>query len=330
MRALKGSSQSQRRITLLTSPGGAAIARLMPEVDDTIVHRASWMKASGDAADATADRELIEHLRRRRFDAAVIFCVYSQSPLPAALVCFLAEVPLRLAHCRENPYALLTDWVREVEPEHSVRHEVRRQLDLVASVGASVSDERLRVSVPACARARARDALHAAGIADHREWVVVHPGASAPSRRYPPELLAAACEILIAEHGLNVLLTGDTSELELVERVRGSLSQPSRARAHSVAGRLSLPELAAVLELAPVLVSGNSGPVHVAAAVGTPVVDLYALTNPQHQPWMVPSVVLSNDVPCRWCYRSICPEGHHLCLRGVAPERVAEAALSLR
>lgn len=329
IRALKGSPQEGRRITLLTSPAGAAITRLMAEVDDTIVHRASWMKASGDAADAAADRELIEHLRQRRFDAAVIFCVYSQSPLPAALVCFLAEVPLRLAHCRENPYALLTDWVREVEPEQLVRHEVRRQLDLVASVGASTSDERLRVSVPAGARAHARRTLDAVGLSDHRGWVVVHPGASAPSRRYPPELLAAVCEILIAAHGINVLLTGDPSEVELVEQVRGSLPHPSRARAHSVAGQLSLSELAAVLELAPVLVSGNSGPVHLAAAVGTPVVDVYALTNPQHKPWMVPSVVLCNDVPCRWCYRSICPEGHHLCLRGVAPAQVAQAALGL-
>jgi ADP-heptose:LPS heptosyltransferase len=76
-------------------------------------------------------------------------------------------------------------------------------------------------------------------------------------------------------------------------------------------------------------VAGNTGPVHVAAAVGTPVVDLYALTNPQHTPWMVPSRVLFNDVPCRWCYSSVCPERHHRCLRGVHPEQVVAAALDL-
>jgi ADP-heptose:LPS heptosyltransferase len=78
-----------------------------------------------------------------------------------------------------------------------------------------------------------------------------------------------------------------------------------------------------------VLLAGNTGPVHLAAAVGTPVVDLYALTNPQHTPWAVPSVVLSRDVPCRWCYSSVCPEGHHRCLRGVTPREIVEAALSL-
>lgn len=66
-----------------------------------------------------------------------------------------------------------------------------------------------------------------------------------------------------------------------------------------------------------------------AAALGTPVVDLYALTNPQHTPWQVPSRVLSHDVPCRWCYSSVCRTGHHLCLRGVAPAEVVAAALDL-
>jgi ADP-heptose:LPS heptosyltransferase len=68
--------------------------------------------------------------------------------------------------------------------------------------------------------------------------------------------------------------------------------------------------------------------VHVAAAVGTPVVDLYALTNPQHTPWLVPHRVLSKDVPCRNCYKSVCPQGHHACL-DVGVEEVVAAASEL-
>jgi hypothetical protein len=66
-----------------------------------------------------------------------------------------------------------------------------------------------------------------------------------------------------------------------------------------------------------------------AAALGTPVVDLYALTNPQHTPWMVPHRVLYHDVPCRNCYKSICPLGHHNCLRLVSPDDVVSAAVSV-
>jgi ADP-heptose:LPS heptosyltransferase len=69
--------------------------------------------------------------------------------------------------------------------------------------------------------------------------------------------------------------------------------------------------------------------VHIAAALGTPVVDLYALTNPQHTPWRVPSRVLSHDVPCRNCLKSACPQGHHDCLRGVEPAAVVSAAVAL-
>jgi ADP-heptose:LPS heptosyltransferase len=77
------------------------------------------------------------------------------------------------------------------------------------------------------------------------------------------------------------------------------------------------------------LVANNTGPVHIAAAVGTPVVDLYALTNPQHTPWAVPSRVLNHTVPCGPCYKSVCPEGHHDCLRLVAPRDVVRATLEL-
>ena len=327
MRALAG----RARITLLTSPAGAAIAELMPEVDGSIAYAAPWMKNAGldtGAADAdrggTGDREMVQQLRARHFDAAVIFTVYSQSALPAALLCLLAGIPLRLAHSRENPYALLTDWVPEHEPDRLVRHEVRRQLDLVAAVGARPPSEELRLVVPVGARERAARILAHSGMGGE-SWIAVHAGGTAPARRYPPELLATACRMLAREHRLNLVFTGDASDRPVVEEVRARVGGSTV----SLAGQLDLPELAAVLKSARVLVSGNTGPVHIAAAVGTPVVDLYALTNPQHTPWQVPSAVLFQDVPCRWCYSSVCPEGHHRCLRGVRPEEVARAALGL-
>ena len=91
----------------------------------------------------------------------------------------------------------------------------------------------------------------------------------------------------------------------------------------------NLDELVAIIAIAPLLIANNTGPVHIAAAVGTPVVDLYALTNPQHTPWGVPHRVLSHDVPCKYCYKSICPEGHHNCLRLITPDSVVRAACEL-
>lgn len=311
-----------RQVTLLTSPSGAAAGRLMPSVSDVLVYAAPWMKATAEG-DAAADLAMATTLRHHRFDAAVIFTSYSQSPLPAALLCHLAGIPLRLAHCRENPYHLLTHWAPETEPDHQVRHEVQRQLDLVATVGALATDCRLRVRVGPVARGRAAGLLAGLGVALGR-WLVVHPGSTAAARTYPAEQFAAAVRLL-SQAGLTVVFTGSAAEAPLVDRVRGAAGVPT----HSLVGQLSTEELAAVLEAAPVLVANNTGPVHLAAAVGTPVVVLYALTNPQHTPWGVPHAVLNHDVPCRWCYKSVCPESHHHCLTLVEPAQVATAALDL-
>jgi len=99
-------------ITLLASPSGAAAVPFLADVDAAIVFAAPWVKGDGEAVGAGlggSESELIERLRSARFDAAVIFTTCTQSALPAALVCALAGVPLRLAYSRENPYRLLTD-----------------------------------------------------------------------------------------------------------------------------------------------------------------------------------------------------------------------------
>jgi lipopolysaccharide heptosyltransferase II len=314
----------ERHVTLLTSPAGAAAAALLPGVNDVIVYAPPWMKATPPRADAAHEFGMAKRLADGRFDAAVIFTVYSQNPLPAALLCFLAGIPRRLAHCRENPYQLLTDWIPDPEPAQGIRHEVRRQLDLVAAVGCAATDERLALRLPPAAVQRVATLLAELALDGGRPWVVVHAGASAPSRRYPPARFVEVVRRLAAA-GVDVVLTGSAEEMALVEEIR----RASGVTARSLAGRLDVAELAAVIARAPVLVSNNTAPVHIAAAVGTPVVDLYALTNPQHTPWAVAHRVLSHDVACKYCYKSVCPAGHHDCLGRVAPATVVTAALDL-
>ena len=319
------------RITLLASPAGAAVAAHVPVIDDVIAFEAAWMKhprAGNDDAHDLGQREsrLVDRLAERGFDAAIVFTVCTQSALPAALLCRLAGIPLRLAHSRENPYALLTDWVAECdEVVEGMRHEVARQLALVASVGFHAPDDRLQFRFGIEHVGRLRERLAEAGVDPARPYFVVHPGASAPSRRWPAERFGAAAELIAQGSGCQAVFTGDAGEHALIEVARHAMTAPSA----SLGGRLDLGELAALIAGAQVLVANNTGPVHVAAAVGTPVVDLYALTNPQHTPWKVRSRVLNHDVPCRHCLKSVCPMGHHDCLRRVEPLEVAEASLEL-
>lgn len=324
LRALRD-TRPGRHITLLTSASGAKIAPLIPEIDDVIVYDAPWLKATAPRVNSRPEYSMADRLRTGRYDGAIIFTVYSQNPLPSAFLCYLADIPLRLAHCHENPYQLLTDWIPDPEPGQTIRHEVRRQLDLVAAIGCATENETLSLAIPPTARRSILDRLLSIGVQPERPWLAVHPGSTAASRRYPWPSYAAVCARLAKEDGWQVVFTGSAEEHELVERIRAAIPECT----YSVAGGLELAELCALIERAPLLLSNNTGPVHIAAAVATPVVDLYALTNPQHTPWRTPSRVLSHDVPCRNCYKSVCPHGHTNCLALIEPQEVVEAVRSL-
>lgn len=321
--ALRALRQPGRHITLLASAAGATVAPFVPEIDEVIAAAMPWLPNA--PTDPEILLETVAALRAEEFDAAVIFTVYSQSSLPAAFLCWLAGIPLRLAHCRENPYHLLSDWVPDPEPHDLLRHEVRRQLDLVATVGCTTSNERLSFQICPEDAAQAIAKLRRAGIDPEKRWIVVHPGASAPSRRYPEEHFAAVANRLAEAPRLQLVFTGEAADRPLIDAIMARAGRP----AASLAGTVSLGELGAVIAPAALLIANNTGPIHIAAALGTPVVDLYALTNPQHGPWRVPSRVLYHDVPCRFCYRSVCPQGHHQCLRLLDPQRVAQAAREL-
>ena len=330
MRALRQAAPG-RRLTLLASPSGAAAAAFVPEIDEVVTHCAPWARHDDEKdGGPQADLALVERLRAGAYDAAVVFTVYSQSALPAALLCRLAGISAVLGYSRENPYRLLSPWVREEEPQRRVRHEVQRQLDLVAHVAPPPGDARLSFRVRPADRLGLRGKLAALGLPGEGGWIVVHCGATAASRRYPAPLYARAIGLL-RRHGLPILLTGSPGEAPLVRSVERSVARACGAGqgVFDLSGRLSLGELGALIEGAALLVCNNSGPAHIGAALGTPVVDLYALTNPQHAPWLTPHRLLYRDVDCKYCYRSTCPQGHHACLAGVAPEEVAEAAAEL-
>lgn len=317
------------RLTLLASPSGAALAPFLPMLDDVLVHEASWVKGPGmslPAGDPASEEALLQGLRGGGFDAAIIFTTLTQSALPMAMLCRMAGIPLRLAQVRENPYGLLSTWVRERDVlGPGMRHEVVRQLALLRDVGmAPPADDALIMALSETQRRRARALLHGAGWQAGKPYVLIHPGATAPSRRYPARWFGLAARAL-QQAGWTCVFGGGPSERPLVKDATAVLDAP----AIDLSGDLDLGVFAALIEGASVLIANNSGPMHMAAALGTPVVCLYALTNPQHTPWRVPSRVLHQEVPCRDCLQSVCPMPGHGCLLGVAPDTVAQAALSL-
>lgn len=324
LKALK-ESKSGRRITLLTSTTGSKIAELVPVIDHIITYDAPWVKNDINRRDSKGEYSIVRKLRHLRFDAAIIFCVFSQNPLPSAFLCHLANIPLRLAYCRENPYKILTDWIPDPEPKTVIRHEVKRQLDLVRTLGCIPGDESFSLRIPEQALRSVRKILQKMNISSRQPSVIIHPGASAISRRYPPEKFAIVADMIVKKLGTHVIFTGTMSEQDLIDKIRSFMTVPS----HSLAGRLDIRKLCALISTVKLLITNNTGPAHIAAAVGTKIVDIYALTNPQHTPWKAKSRILSYDVPCKYCYKSVCPEGHNNCLRLISPQQVIKAASEL-
>ena len=169
------------------------------------------------------------------------------------------------------------------------------------------------------ARDLAVDALEAGG------YVVVHPGASVPARGIAVDH-AAAIVAELRSRGRTVVVTGGPDEAAVTAAIS------TAAGATDLGGHLSLGELAAVLDRAACLVGGNSGPAHLAAAVGTPVVSLFAPVVPAQwwRPWGVPVVVLGDqDAPCRGTRARDCPVPGHPCVSGVTGDAVADAVAEL-
>ena len=279
------------RITLLTSTMGNLIAPFVPEIDETIVADLPWIKTN-EPVDQNSIFSLLEKLRNYQFDAVVIFTVYSQNPLAAAMLAYMADIPKRLAYCRENPYYLLSDWMIEKEPYSFIQHQVKRDLELVESVNAKTTDKHIKIIFSETAKKNALKKLADSGVNLEKDWIVIHPGVSETKREYPQEKWIETGKLIRDEINFQIIITGAGSEKEIADNIQKGIGENS----FSMAGVFSIEEFMALISMAPLVISVNTGTVHIAAATQTPVIVLYALTNPQHTPWEVPSKVLFYSV----------------------------------
>ena len=289
IKAVKEAFQSN--ITVLTSSKAKGLANVLPFIDEVMVFDSPWMKLPEQ--DRKGFMNLVENIRMRNFDGCIIFTVYSQNPMPAILLAYLAGIPLRLAYCRENPYDLLTDWLPDPEPYSVIRHQVRRDLKLVESIGALSSNDDLDFPIDEVAELRTTRKLSGMGIKINMPFLVFHCGVSEPKRQFPAYLWIQAANLAAETFGWPILFTGSAEEISYIRSIQSEVS----AKTFLLAGELDLNEFAVVLNQAQSIVSVNTGTIHLAAALKTPLVVLYARSNPQHTPWNVPHRVLEYSIP---------------------------------
>lgn len=324
LRAIKASlgADPRRRITLLASPGGALAASLLPWIDDVIIWRSVWQDLGQLPFDPPRERDLIDTLASRRFDAAVIFTSFSQTPHVPGYVCYLAGIPLRAGESKEFGGATLTTELRDAADD---LHQVERNLRLVEQLGFVAPDRMLAIAIPEAARRAVPELLVRAGLDPTAPFVVLHPGASAEARRYSPERAGDVARGL-TERGYHVLITGVEREAAIVATVAGRAPV-----ARPLVGGTTLAEYAALVERATLVICGNTLPLHLADAVGTPVLALYSGTDfeSQWRPRLTPTRILRQPTPCYPCYLFRCPIGQP-CLDLDPVTVVTEAEAMLR
>jgi ADP-heptose:LPS heptosyltransferase len=302
-------------VTLLCGPAGAQAAQLLPGVDRVLVWQCPWIAAQPGPVSRREIDDLV--IRMAGYDLAVILTSAHQSSLPLALLLRLAGVPEIAAISTDYPGTLLDVRLRPDIDFTDDSPEPLRALAVANAAGCRLpdgDDGRLRVRPTP-------DVSHLVG---DEPYLVLHPGATVPARRWPADRCAAAVPVLTGL-GHRVFVTGSPDEKELTAEVAGDTGI-------DLGGVTDYPELAGVLRGADAVIVGNTGPAHLAAAVGTPVVSLFAPVVPaiRWAPYGVPAVLLGDQTaPCRDTRARECPVPGHPCLAGVTTRDVVDAVVSL-
>ena len=304
-------------VVMLCGPQGAPGARLLPGVSDVIVWDCPWITAPAPQVTSQHLGTLQDAVQAAGITETVILTSFHQSPLPLALLLRLAGVGRITAASVDYAGSLLDVRLKPGEDFPEDQPEAERALQIAAAAGHHLphdDDGKLRVrDVP--------DVTHLVG---EGPYIVLHPGAAVPARAWPPLHHAALAELLTGA-GYRVVVTGGNGERELTATVAG----PDGI---DLGGQTDLRTTAGVLAGADAVVVGNTGPAHLAAAVGTPVVSLFSPVVPavRWAPYRVPVELLGEqNAPCRLTRARECPVPGHPCLANVSPEEAFDALMRL-
>lgn len=317
----------QVRITVLAGPWAADVLRGNPHVDTVRTCPFPGFERR-PKTDALAPYRLLSaqaRLLRGAYDAAVIlrFDHWWGAWLAAA-----AGIPRRIGYAWPEVRPFLTQAV-PYEPE---RHEVSQDATLLAALAPN-PDPALpptKFYVTEADRAWAAGWLAERGAGESR-LAAIHPGAGAAVKQWPPAAWAEVADALVARHGVRIVLTGGPGERPLAAAVAAGLAAP----ALDAAGQTTLGQLAALYERCALVLGSDSGPLHLAVAVGAPTVHLYGpVSAVKFGPWGDPARqrVVMTDWRCAPCDRLDWPAetlSQHRCMAAITPARVLAAAKPL-
>jgi heptosyltransferase-2 len=316
LRAVRTSAPGAH-LAVAARPSVAALYAMVPEVDAVVplAPRARLTRPS-------AWRPDVDRLAVERFDLAVLL----PNSLLSAWVARQAAIPERWGYAAQGRGWLLT---RRVKRPRGLPHQADYYLQLTTALGFPPVPRVAGIAVPAAARDAAAGLL-----ATDRDVVVMAPGAAyGRAKQWPPERFADLALLLFRDRGLATVLVGAGGDAVAAAEIRAALAalpggRQALAALVDLVGRTDLATLAGVLQRAHAVVANDSGAMHLAGAVGAPVVAVFGATNEHHtaplpaQLDSPPVRLATHDVWCRPCMLRECPLGHQ-CMRGIAAAAVA-------
>jgi heptosyltransferase-2 len=325
---------------VMTIPALRQLRRLFPNAHITLATRA-WAEGLFADSDFLDDLQVhegsglrsvvqqVRQWRKRNFDLAILL----PNSLETALVASLARVPLRIGYATDGRQALLTHPLALPEWRES-KHEVFYYLKIVAELEWLVKQEQSflntqpdgSLEVGEARKSAARDFLRAHGVREGSLLVALCPGSiNSRAKRWPAERYAALADRLIDELGAQVLLVGSNAEAGVSQEVSGQMRNPPL----TLTGQTDLAELVATLSLVDLLVTNDTGPAHIASALGRPTLVIFGPTNPlTTRPFSPLGEIVRKPPDCAPCMLRDCPIDHR-CMTAITPADVFERARAL-
>ncbi len=319
------------RLTYLVEPAAAPVVAGNAHLDDVLV--APRRRGIARVID---DLELARRLRSRRFD--IVLDLHG-GPRSSWLT-WATGAPQRIGYDIQGRGWQYTRTVHRPK-ELLSRHSVANQWDLLTAIdgwpepGADPARDAVEMPVDPAADARISQRLRAARVDQTHTLIVIHVSAGNPFRRWPESAFAQLVAALAsANEGRRIVLSSGPSDRTAADRIAASaraLLGPFVAERVLEFGDINLAELRALIGRSGLFVGGDTGPLHIAATTGTPVVGIYGPTLPARSaPWRDPQAVTESvevvGLPCRPCDQRVCAPGDFRCLTGITPESVIAAA----
>jgi heptosyltransferase-2 len=266
-------------------------------------------------------RESAKNIRDLRFDLGILFT----NSFASALVFFLAKVPQRWGYNKDGRGLLLTKGV-SVRPDKDRRHQAHYYLDLLSLLGMNEFPDEYLLPISQEERDRTAAWLAAQNIHKDKPFVILNPGAYYGSaKRWPPDRYAKLASLLQEKNQAQILIVGSEEETQLAE----TISSLTNKNLHILTGKTSLVQLAGLLSFANLFVTNDSGPMHMANFLKTPLVALFGPTEPiRTGPFQQPAVVVHKGAPCWPCSYRQCPFDHQ-CMLNISPEEVFQECQKL-